>query len=252
MGNGQVICLAGKTVPPALEEKFNMWLQGAYNPLFLKVPGMKGIDDYTIVKRAFESPGQLEIYHNGLDLERYKKSVPTFRPNQDIARDSSVTFKSIIWFYLNVYELMGCFRHNQGTVERKDDTVVDDAPVIHLEGYKVAASEQDRFDDWFNVLSSRIYIPLLLKIPGVKASNFFRLTDYRSPLYTWAHFIESDMPPYISITYFENENSVETFNQSVELAAFRRSLHVEFTGKLQTVWNTEYRLFSSHRPPPAA
>ncbi len=248
MENAPVICLAGKTVPPALEEKFNMWRGGTYNPLFLKVPGMKGLDDYTIIKKTLELPGQLEIYHNGLDFESYKKNVPTFKGNQDIARDMMVTFKSVVSFWLNVYELMGSFRNRLGSVETKDDTVVDEAQIIHIEGYKLPASEHAKYDNWFNVWASRIYVPLLLKVPGVKASNFFRLMDYQSPLYAWAHFVESDMPPFISVTYFENAASLDGFNQSVEFAAFRHDMELEFPGNLKTIWNTEYQLFSSHRP----
>jgi hypothetical protein len=252
MENAPVITVAGRTVPPALEEKFNMWLGGAYNPLWMKMPGMQGIDDYKIVKKTLELPEQFEIYHNGLDFDSRKKLVPADRGNQDIARDMRITFKSVVWFWLNVYELMGSFRNSYGSVETKEETIVAEAPVIHVEGYKLPTSEHGKFDNWFNVWASRIYIPLLLKISGVKAANFFRLRDYQSPLYAWAHFIESDMPPFISVTYFENAASLDGFNQSVELAAFRRSLEVEFSGNLKTVWNTEYQLFSSHRPQPGA
>jgi hypothetical protein len=252
MENAPVITLSGRTIPPALEEKYNMWRGGAYAPLYMKQPGMKGLDDYKIIKKTLELPGQLSIFHTGLDFESYKKIVSTYQVNQDIARDVMVSFKSVVRFWTNAYELMGSFRNSQGSVETKDDTVVGEAPVIHIEGYKLPASDQVQFDNWFNVLASRIYIPLLLKIPGVKATNFFRLMDYRSPNYAWAHFVEKDMPPFISITYFENAASLDGFNQSVELAAFRRSLEVEFSGNLKTVWNTEYQLFSSHRPQPAA
>lgn len=132
MENAPVITFAGRTVPPALEEKYNMWRVGAYNPLFMKVPGMKGLDDYTIIKKTLELPGQLSIYHNGCDFETRKKVVPADRGNQDIARDVRVTFKSITWFWINAYELMGSFRNSQGSVETKDDTIVDEAPVAQL------------------------------------------------------------------------------------------------------------------------
>jgi len=159
-----------------------------------------------------------------------------------------VTFKSVIWFWINVYEVMASFRNVVGLVEIKNETLVDSAPVVHIEGYKLPLSEQGRFDDWFNIWASRIHIPLLLKIPGVVASNFFRLTDYQPSAYSWAHFVESDMPPFISLVYFKNKTSSEEFNESVELAAFRRNMELEFSGNLTTVWNSEYQLFSSHRP----
>jgi len=252
MENAPVITFAGRTVPTALEEKYNMWRVGAYNPLFMKMPGMKGLDDYTILKKTLELPGLLSIYHNGCDFETRKKVVPADKGNLDIARDQRVTFKSIMWFWINVYELMGSLMNSQGLVETKEDTVVDGAPVIHIEGYKLPASEHVKFDNWLNVLASRIYIPLLLKVPGVKASNFFRLMDYRALSYNWAHFVEPNMPPFISITYFENAASLDGFNQSVELAAFRHDMALEFSSNLKTVWNTEYQLFSSHRPQPGA
>jgi hypothetical protein len=66
----------------------------------------------------------------------------------------------------------------------------------------------------------------------------------------WEKFkdTELDLPPFMSIAYFENIEDFEDFSGSLKYAAFKRSLEVEFSGNLKTVWDTEYQLFKSYRP----
>jgi hypothetical protein len=128
-------------------------------------------------------------------------------------------------------------------------TIVDDAPVIHLEGYKLPQADYAGYESWFNKWVTRFYAPLLLKVPGVKAVNFFILNDYVDPVYADTRFVESEMPRYMSVTYFDSTDAADKYNQSAELAVFQRSLEVEFGGRLKIVWDTEYSLFKSYRPP---
>jgi hypothetical protein len=125
-----------------------------------------------------------------------------------------------------------------------DGTMVENSPALHLEGYSIPANDYGKFDGWFNQWAARVYIPFLLKIPGVRACNFFKLLEEDIPDFRDVNYVLSEMPRYI----FEKPESVANYYDSLELAAFKRSLDVEFSGNLKTVWETEYQLFKSYRP----
>jgi hypothetical protein len=214
----------------------------------MKLPGIRGVDSYKIIKKNFEVPDRLLIYH-GDSLENRKKRAVS-PDGIAIVRDRQITFGMVEQFYSSIYELSRTFKNGERSAELSKETIVSDASIIHIEGYEIPAEQYEKYEDWFIKWASRVYVPLLLEIPGVKACNFFRLVDFRDPRYDNLHFIESKMPRYVSITYFQDSASVEEFNLSIKFAAFRHAMEVEFSGNLKTLWNTEYQLISSHRPQP--
>jgi hypothetical protein len=241
-----IITLAGRTIPPAVEEKYDKWSEGAYIPLYMKLPGMRGIDEYKIIKKNFELPSRLLIYHSD-NLENRQKRAAS-RDAVATARDRQITFGMVEHFFLSTYELERTFKKDELSAKVSNETIVNEAPIIHIEGYEIPANKYEKYEGWFNKWASRVYVPLLLEIPGVKACNFFRLVDYKDPRYENVRFVESEMPRFISITYLQDSASAEEFNLSIQLAAFRRNMELEFPGNLKTIWNTEYELFASHRP----
>lgn len=246
MENRPIITLVGRSIPPALEEKYDQWSEGAYIPIYMKLPGMRGIDEYKITKKNFELPSRLFICHSDNLESRKKRSVSP--DGIATARDRQITFAMVEQFYVSGYELARTFKKGDLSVKVSNDTIVDGAPVIHIEGYQLPTEQYEKYEGWFNKWASRVYVPLLLEIPGVKACNFFRLVDYKDPRYENVRFVESEMPRFISITYLKDSASAEEFNLSIQLAAFRHDMELEFPGSLKTVWNTEYKLFASHRP----
>jgi hypothetical protein len=244
MENRPIITFFGRTIPPDLEEKYEMWSEGAYVPIYMKIPGIKGIDSYKIIRENIDLPNLIGLWH-GDNFENLKKRQETNQNISAINRDLHITFRNIEYFWRNSYELIRSFRSSKVLTE---DTIVDDAPVIHIEGYKIPANEYEKYESWFIKWASRIYVPMLLRVSGVKACNFFRLLDYKSP--NWANDpnIEKDMPRYMSIIYFDNLKSAEGFQQSLDFAAFRGSLELGFPAALKIVWDAEYQLSSSHRP----
>jgi hypothetical protein len=117
-----------------------------------------------------------------------------------------------------------------------------------FEGYEIPVDKYVKFESWFNKWASRIHVPLLLEVPGLKAISFYRLFDFKDPRYDDVRLIELEMPRFISITYLQDNSLAGNFNQSVKLAACRRNMELEFGYSLKTVWNTEYQLVSSRRP----
>jgi hypothetical protein len=245
MENRPVISFTGRTAPADIEEKWTMWREGAYIPLYLKAPGVRCIDTYKIIRKTHDLPDYIFIFH-GDNFENFKKRQETNQEVAAIDRDMNITFRTVEQFWRNVYELIRSFRNN-GAAVKSMESIVDDAQVISIEGYKLPANEYDKYESWFIKWASRIYVPMLLRVSGVKACNFFRLLDYKSP--NWANdpVIEKDMPRYMSVTYYDNLKLAEDFRQSLDYIAFRRNMELEFAS-LKTVWDTEYQLFSSHRP----
>jgi hypothetical protein len=223
MENKPIITISGRNVPPAIEEKYDNWTEGAYIPLYMKLPGVRGIDSYKIIRKNFETPARLLIYHSDNLESRKKRAVSA--DGVAIVRDRQITFGRVENFFSNTYELMRTFKKDEISAKVNNDTI-----------------------DWFNRWASRVYVPLLLEIPGVKACNFFGFVDFKDPRYENVRFVYSKMPHYVSVTYFKDTASAEEFNLSKQLAAYRHDMELEFSGNLKTVWNTEYQLFSSHRP----
>lgn len=250
MENAPVLTISARTVPPEIEEHYNKWYGAAYGPIFIKLPGARGIDRYKIIKANYIMPNELGLYHNE-NLEAQKKRS-SHADRTAVIRDSAITFHQIQRFWSNTYELMRSFRNDSLARETNENTVVDDAPIIHIEGYKIPESEYGNYEQWFNKWASQIYLPLILNIPGVKACNFFRLIDYKDPVLGDYRFVELDMPRFTSIIYLESLESMNNFNQSKEFGAFRGSLELGFPDSLKILWDTEYQLFASYRPPAKA
>jgi hypothetical protein len=246
MENTPVLTISGRKIPVDIEERYNRWYDAAYGPIFMKTPGMLGIDRYKIIRPDYILPNELDLYHTQ-NLEAQKKRSL----NQDrvaVVRDSSITFHKIQRFWYNTYELMRCFNNNTGSTGNTVNTTVVDAPVLHIEGYRVPAAEDARYEGWFNKWATLIYIPLLLKIPGVRACHFFKLVDYQDPIFATVRFVESDMPRFISLIYLNGLDSLDNFVQTPEFGAFRGSIELGFAESIKIIWDTEYRLLKAYRP----
>lgn len=134
----------------------------------------------------------------------------------------------------------------------REDTIVDNTPVVHIEAYKPRPDDLEKYNNWFTRWGSRLYIPLLIKGTGIKAFNYYRVLDFRLPHWENYHLLEPEPPSFLSVSYFEDVKALENFKTSLEYAAFKRSLEYEFSGNVKTIWNSEYQLFVSHRPQPGA
>ena len=66
MGNGQVIWLHGIKPPHTtkdIHDRYESWVDAAYIPLFLKNPGMTGVDRFKIVNESPDYPEDLNIWY---------------------------------------------------------------------------------------------------------------------------------------------------------------------------------------------
>ena len=248
MENMPATIISAYTVPSEAEERFNKWFDGAYASLYLKVPGMKEIDRYKNLSKGIDSPSYLHIFHH--------ESVSTLKKIGENRDRNAVILDTLTWtnewFWVNCCQLVRSFRNAAFSRGGRENSIVDNAPVIHVEGYKIPPAELEKYSNWFTRWASRLYIPLLLKGTDVKCFNYYRVLDYRPSHWENYNLLEPEPPPFLSVSYFEDTNALENFKTSLEYAAFKRSLDFEFSGNVKTVWNSEYQLFISHRPQPGA
>jgi hypothetical protein len=248
MENAPATVISAYTVPPEAQERFNKWFDGAYAPLYLKVPGIRGIDRYKNLSSGIDSPGYFHIYHHQ-NFDTLKKAGDN--PDRAAVIRDTLTWTNA-WFWVMCCQLVRSFRNATFMRDSREDSIVDNAPVVHVEGYKLPSDEFEKYNNWFVRWASRLYIPLLIKGTGIKAFNYYRVLDYQLPQWQNFHFLEPDFPSFLSVSYFEDVKALENFKTSLEYAAFKRSLEFEFSGNVKTVWNSEYQLFMSHRPQPGA
>jgi hypothetical protein len=241
MENAPHIIISGRNIPPDIGEKYLKWYDEVYAPLYMRIPGLNGIDRYNIVKKTLEYPDTISIYHH-----ENRDTLAEHNKNQvrvDLVKDMQTTFYRIELSWHEVYVLNRSFKKDPST---REDTIIENAPIIHIEGYRLPAAERRKYDQWFMKWASRIYIPLLMKIPGLKAYNCFKLSDF-SVRWSGFNYVETEIPPYVSIIYFENMPSYQNFAESLEYAAFKRNMEIEFPGSLSAVWSVQYQLMKSWR-----
>jgi hypothetical protein len=122
--------------------------------------------------------------------------------------------------------------------------VEDDVPVVLFKGLGLSSDEWEKYDAWVKDWGYDVYIPLLLKVPGVTEfcrcwlSNVRREGSVLKPSTT----TNPDYPHDLSIIYFENLKAYQSFLKSKELAAYEKNLVATFPGGLNYRWDNAFRL----------
>jgi hypothetical protein len=139
------------------------------------------------------------------------------------------------------YALIKSFRGNPASPDGSDFAVIDSAPVISVEAHRVSQEEQDKYYRWFNDSAGNLFMPLLLKMPGLAGYDWYQDTGRRRRQDTR----ETEYPPYLSIIYFENIKAYENYAESPELAAVNKSMRSVFPRGLNFQWLVQYQLVKS-------
>jgi hypothetical protein len=248
MENAPIIRITARRIQPEYEERFLNWSLGAYHPLLITVPGFEQIDDYRIVKENPQYTKTLTLFH-------YRNRAEQLKPRGDqrfldVQKDTEITWASrseLIW--MSSYQEISIFKENSVTAEKKALSKDENAPVIHLEGYAFSNPEQERYDTWFNKWGREVFIPLIMRLPGLKEYTRYKLIDVDSTglsnFNRTKHPVE--YPPRLSILTFENIKAFENYENSLELAAFKSALQAPFPLGLNYQWYVQYQLVKSWR-----
>jgi len=141
------------------------------------------------------------------------------------------------------------FQKNSAILNGNLESEVENSPVIHLEGYALSDTEQKRYDTWFNKYGREVFIPLLMKSTGLIDYRRYRFIDVPSTglsdIQTPKRSVE--YPPYLSILTFANIKTFESYEASLELAAFKSAIQGQFPLGLNYKWYVQYQLTQSWR-----
>ena len=142
----------------------------------------------------------------------------------------------IVWSA--VYQLVSGFRKTPAFPSKKLDTRIEDATIVHLEAYRLSSEDAEKYNKWFSDYAFNIFIPLFMKLPGIKGYDYFKNTGIRLA----RNLRESDYSPYLSVVYFDDIQSYENYEKSPELATLRKNLRNIFPNGLNYKWYVQYQL----------
>jgi len=246
MENLPLMMLRGRNVPADLRERFQNWLFEAYVPLFLKQPSLKIVAFFQIIKDNPLYPGLLGAYHH-TNIQALEK----LNENPDwtaIFNDMNKTFSRVEHVWGQSYRLLRSF----GNVIRPivNDGKDENEPVIHFEAFKLSLEEHEKYNDWFIKWAYRVYIPVLMKLPGLKEYDHYQRMDTHGEIPSWNYIgkpVVTEYPCYVSVLYSENLRAFENYENSPELISFKRAMSLEVSSNLIPEWYVQYRLMRSWR-----
>ena len=248
MEDAPVISLNGFSpypgVEPELWERFQKWSYEVYAPIMMKYPGRTGIFHYSIARESPLFPALVSMHH----YDSYSSQKQTYS-NQDqiaIQNDNRAWGNRNVMdgVYSLVYQLIRGFRSNSDAQNAKPDTRIENAPIMHLEGYRMSLETQEQYNKWFVNYGMNIFIPLFLKQTGVRGYDYYKFLGRRQG---GSNPRELDYPAYLSILYFENLEDFARYEKSPELITFHRTLRNTFPGGFDYFWYVQYQLVSSQR-----
>jgi hypothetical protein len=247
MENAPIISISASRVQPEHRERFYQWVYEAYYPLRMKTPALKGIDAYRIVTENPEYNLSMSISQFGSlnDLENAYNSPDWIATSRD--RDKSYLQTALgERFWQVAYKQMKGFTNAQRNTPSDHREGPGESPVIHLEGYRLAPDEEERFDAWFTRWGYEVHIPLLMELPSLTQYTLYRYSPVNIPdADRTKRYVE--YPSFLSILTFEDISSFENYEQSLELAAYRAGLTAYFRKDLDFRWYVQYRLMRSWR-----
>jgi hypothetical protein len=247
MENAPVITLNGFSPYPGVEaeiwERFQKWSYEVYAPIMMKYPGRTGIYSYNMIKETPLYPYFISMHHyESLTAQQHTYS------NQD---QLAIQADNLSWrsrnvmegIWSSVYQLERSFRNELSTAVIKPDTRIQNAPIMHLEAYRLTPEDQGKYNKWFTDYGMNIFIPLYLKQAGVKGYDYFKFLGER----VGSNPREPDYPAYLSVIYFENLEAFIKYEKCPELITYQKTLRNTFSRGINYWWYVEYQLISSQR-----
>jgi hypothetical protein len=181
MENAPVITLTFRSPAPGADPevwaRYRKWSSEVYVPMIMKTPMVSALDQYQIVKENPEYPflGNVMHYENIEARESYRKT-----PERNALEDeiTAWTKRGIVDHYWRAeYELVKSIRSGPVSIIKKG-TIIDNASFIHLEAYLFSPEEEEKYGKWLDDYGYNIFLPLFLKIPGLKEYDCFKCLEY--------------------------------------------------------------------------
>jgi heme-degrading monooxygenase HmoA len=247
MENAPVISINAFSPAPGADsevyERYEKWALEVYGPLTLKIPEALGIDYYKIVKENTEYPFNVVLahYRNIKDCSAYASSGEGTAIQQELRSWEERGILEMVWY--PVYSLLKGFRSKPRPSSGYETTMIENAPILYFEAFRLSQEEQEKYYKWFNDYGCNIFMPLIMKLPGLLGYDWYEDTGLRRR----QDIRELEYPKYLSIIYFENIESYEAYEKSPELAALQKSMRNVFPRGLNLKWHVQYQLEKSWR-----
>ena len=247
MENARVITINGGSRHPGADheayERFLKWEQEVYGPVAMRVPQRREVDIYQVVRESPLFPSNLPIFHyeNYTGWEEARKNPEAI----SVSNDNANWIKREIYDYSwsAVYKLIKSFRSEGSNTEEKPDTRIENAPILHLEAYRLSVEDLEKYDKWFIDYCAHVFIPLFMKQAGLKGYDYFRYVgvsvNYEN--------LQQEYPACLSAIYFENIKDFENFEKSNDLEACKKTLRDIFPRGPSYQWYVQYQLVKSWR-----
>jgi hypothetical protein len=245
MENAQVINMSfinyAPGVDPEVRERYQHWVRDVYVPVGMKNAGRTGTESYQIVRESPEYPqsGSIVHYESLKALETILAFPESIAINEDRDTWNKRGIREGIWSA--TYELIKSFRSETGIQGGKADTRIENAPIMHIEAFRLSPEEQGKYYKWFSNFGYD-FVPLFVKLAGLKGYDFFKDTGFKT-----LEARETKYPVYLSILYFENVNSFESYTKSHELVIFEKALRTIFPRGLKYEWYVQYQVVQRWR-----
>ena len=248
MENAPVINLSSRSPAPgadaAVYERYVKWGNEVYAPLQMKIPEVTGQDTYQITRENPEYGSRAGISHRK-NLRDWKAARESSEIKAIMGELASWTERGITdQIYGAAYALIKSFRGKPVFSSDNQDTRIENAPIMHLEAYRLSAEEQEKYLEWFNDFGCPVFMPLFLKLPGLAGYDWYKDTGLRGGIREEKGW---EYPEYLSIIYFENLKAYEDFVKSPELAGFQKSIRSVIPRRLGYIWYVQYQLQKSLR-----
>ncbi len=254
MENAHVITINRRTFKTAEAfEDWNKWAKGSLVPMVMSSDTTLGIERWLSLAENL-------IYTNTMAISYYKDMESYIVDSRGAERNAYYKDITTTWggkfeqSWNTVYLLIRRFKGNQTTPIDKGD-IVDKTtrlkefpegsePVLLLRGLGLSPDEWGKYDAWVNEWGYDVYVPLLLKVPGIIEYCRFWLSNigYQGLTPKPGVTENPDHPQDLSIIYFENLKAYQNFRKSKELAVYDKTLSAAFPGGLNYKWDAAYRL----------
>jgi hypothetical protein len=246
MENAPIIHLASRSPAPGADatiyKRYVKWTDEAYFPIQNTIPEAIGNYRYLIVRENPEYGSRASVHHfkNLRDWGAYMVSSDSKAIQGEVKSWQERGITDQIWSA--AYAMVKSFRNKPAFESDNQDTRIENAPIMHLEAYRMSPEEQEIYLKWFNDFGYPVFMPLFMKLPGVAGYDWYRDTGQRA-----GHYAKWEYAPYLAIMYFENLDAFENFARSSELAGFQKSIRSVIPRRLEYIWYVQYQLDRSWR-----
>jgi len=229
------------------EERYRNWLLEAYFPLLITIPGIEELDYYQTVKKNPIYAKNLSIFHYA--NQRTAVEIRSDQRWKDITKDAETWGGRIETVWMPAYQQITIIKKDLTNQIRNPISEADKSMIIHMEGYAFSNPEQEIYDAWIDKSGQEAFIPLMMRLPGLREFTLYKLIDVDPTGLTDVFRTKRpvEYPSRLSILTFDNLKAFDNYENSLELAAYNRAIEAPFPFGLNYQWYVQYQLVRSYK-----